>query len=250
MTLSINWEALSQTQQTMFYNIASNADDGTSAQFWFSHLVPKELRDNPEEVEVFMNGGTVTQDVWTYDRGIGNGHYEQAEFTIADKDVSHIVSDANGGPYTTDNTIMEDMSVNRSRGAENMTGDELDVAESAIETDVLLIDGGQVVTEVTDVTTAAVTATQEATTNLAAQAIGTVADIAIAGIAAYKVGQYVHNNVPKDWSEDDKIAATGGAAVGTALLALTPPGQLFIGGVMIYKLARLGIKGLNRWYVS
>ena len=38
---------------------------------WFDHLVPEELQGNSSHVETFMNGGTVTTEEWTYDRGMG-----------------------------------------------------------------------------------------------------------------------------------------------------------------------------------
>ena len=44
------------------------------------------------------------------------------------------------------------------------------------------------------------------------------------------------------WHDGDKAAATAVAGFGTAMLALTPPGQVAIGLYAGYKLARLGWK--------
>ena len=84
-----------------------------------------------------MNGGTVTTEEWTYDQGRGSGHYEAVETELPDRDISRVESGANGGEYTPDNTIMEDASINRARGADNMTeveyADAVESNESAVD---------------------------------------------------------------------------------------------------------------------
>ena len=210
------WMALDSSQKQMFYDIASKSEGNHTAFEWFMHLVPDPLKDNPEQVTIYMQGGTVTVD--------------GTEHIIPDRDVSRITSGENGGEYTTENTIMEDSSVNRSRGADNMTDVEYDTALDANAADVELIDNADLATE----------QLQQAP-ELLGEALGTVADVAIAGVAAYKTGKYVYNNLPSSWDEDDKALATGGAAVGTAALAFTPPGQLAIGLYCTWKLIGLGI---------
>ena len=44
---------------------------------------------------------------------------------------------------------MEDSSINRSRGAENMTAEELDAAEAVVESETVLIDGSEIITDAT-----------------------------------------------------------------------------------------------------
>lgn len=210
------WMALDSSQKQMFYDIASKSEGNHTAFEWFMHLVPDPLKDNPEQVTIYMQGGTVTVD--------------GTEHIIPDRDVSRITSGENGGEYTTENTIMEDSSVNRSRGADNMTDVEYDTALDANAADVELIDSADLATE----------QLQQAP-ELLGEALGTVADVAIAGVAAYKTGKYVYNNLPSSWDEEDKALATGGAAVGTAALAFTPPGQLAIGLYCTWKLIGLGI---------
>lgn len=217
------WMALDTAQKQMFYDIASKSEGNHTAFEWFMHLVPDPLKDSPEEVTTFMQGGTVVLDDGTVHE-------------IPDRDVSRIVSGENGGEYTTDNTIMENSSVNRSRGADNMTEAEYDTALEANAADVELIDTAEAATE-----------QLEQAPELLGEALGTVADVAIAGIAAYKAGHYVYDNLPSDWEEDDKVLATGGAAIGTAALAFTPPGQLAIGMYCTWKLISFGAKLIKKF---
>ena len=217
------WLSLDPSQKQMFYDIASKSEGNHTAFDWFMHLVPDQLKDNPDQVTTFMQGGTVV----TPD---GTVH------EIPDRDVSRITSGENGGEYTTDNTIMEDASINRSRGADNMTDAEYDIAVDANAADANLIDSADTAT----------TQLEEAP-ELLGETLGTVADVAIAGIAAYKVGQYVHNNLPDDWSEDDKVITTGAASIGTAVLAFTPPGQAVVGVIALWKLASLGVKLVRKY---
>ena len=139
---------------------------GLHAAFeWFMHLVPDPLKDNPEEVTTFMQGGTITLDDGTVHE-------------IPDRDVSRITSGENGGEYTTDNTIMEDSSINRSRGGDNMTEVEYDAALEANAADVELIDTAEAATE-----------QLEQAPELLGEALGTVADVAIAGVL-HKAGHW------------------------------------------------------------
>ena len=217
------WMALDTAQKQMFYDIASKSEGNHTAFEWFMHLVPDPLKDSPEEVTTFMQGGTVILDDGTVHE-------------IPDRDVSRITSGENGGEYTTENTIMENSSVNRSRGADNMTDAEYDTALEANAADVELIDTAEAATE-----------QLEAAPELLGETLGTVADVAIAGVAAYKVGQHVYNNLPSSWDEDDKVLATGGAADGTAALAFTPPGQVVVGLYCTWKLLGLGVKLIKKF---
>ena len=240
MSIEQQFQNLDPDVQNKFYRVSVNDPEGRTAMEWFEHLVPEELRDSSQETEVFMDGGTVTQEVWVQDQGMANGHYETVEFEIDDRDVSRIESGHNGGEYTHDNTIMEDSSINRARGSENMSPEEFDAAEAANSTDVQLINDSM---ESTETLTTAATDSSE----IFADAMGSVFEVAIAGIAAYKVGEYVHNNLPEDWDDSDKVMTTGAAGIGAALLTFTPPGQLIIGTVAIYKLARLGYKVVRKY---
>ena len=124
MSVNVQFANLEPHVQDKFIDIAGKDPEGRTAAEWFEHLVPEPLQDSSAETEVFMDGGTVTQEVWVYDQGRGGGHYETVEHQIDDRDVSRIESGHNGGEYTHDNTIMEDSSINRSRGADDMTNAE------------------------------------------------------------------------------------------------------------------------------
>ena len=218
-----NWMALDTAQKQMFYDIASKSEGNHTAFEWFMHLLPDPLKDNPEEVTTFMQGGTITLDDGTVHE-------------IPDRDVSRITSGDNGGEYTTDNTVMENSSVNRSRGADNMTEAEYDTALEANAADVELIDTAEAATE-----------QLEQAPELLGEALGTVADVAIAGVAAYKAGQLVYDHLPSDWDKEDKQLATGGAAIGVGALAFTPPGQFVVGLYCTWKLVGLGVKLIKKF---
>ena len=61
------WNALPLEAKGMFYDIAGKPGSDMSSLEWFAHLVPSSLQDNPQEIEVFMNGGTVTKEVWVHE---------------------------------------------------------------------------------------------------------------------------------------------------------------------------------------
>ena len=86
----------------------------------------------------------------------------------------------------------------------------------------------------------------EAGESLVTDALGLVAETAVAGIAAYKTASYVHENLPADWSNDDKTLASLGAGGGMALLAFTPVGQAAIGVYAGYKLLQFGGKLIGK----
>ena len=108
MSFNVQFANLESHVQDKFIAVASKDPNGRTAAEWFEHLVPDSLQDSSYETEVFMDGGTVTQDVFVYDQGRGSGHWETVEHTIGDRDISRLEAGANGGEYTHDNTIMED----------------------------------------------------------------------------------------------------------------------------------------------
>lgn len=112
------WNVLPTPVKQKFYDISQKGD--WTAHEAYDHLVPDHLKDNPDEVSAWMDG----------DPALG----------INDKDVSRIESGENGGDYSVDNTVMEDMSVNRSRGADNMTDAEFTATTEANSVDADLIE--------------------------------------------------------------------------------------------------------------
>ena len=186
----IGWNQLTMEIKQKFYSIASKGE--WSAHEAYDHLVPDTLKDNPDEVLAWMDGSP--------------------ELNIPDRDVSRIEA---GGDYSTDNTIMEDMSVNRARGANDMTSAEFEATEAANAADTQTIEESfDSATEATaDIFAEAV---PEASTFLGDLA-QTASEAVLPVILAYKSAQYVSRQFQ---DEDDKlgygaIAAGAGAYVGT-----------------------------------
>ena len=230
------WVNMPTEQKDIFNNIAyKDGNPDLDGYDWFEHLVPTEIQNQPEMVEVFMNGGTVTQEVWVHDQGMANGHYEQVEFNIADKDVSRITSGANGGEYTLDNTVMEDASANRARGADNMTTNELESVEATNVAEAELIDGGEVVSSVTDVTVGAIDGA-EAGTELLGAATDLLTDALAPAIGATMAAKAVSSQFK---STEDKVGYGALAAGGAALVCMTPIGQA---GLALYAGTKLAIR--------
>ena len=146
-TAPTGWNMLPPEAKQKFYDIGSKGD--WSAHEAYDHLVPDSLKDNPEEVVTWMDGGEVTTTEWVYDRGYAGGHYEQVTHEIPDRDVSRMESGVNGGEYSTDNTVMEDMSTNRARGGDNMVESELQSVNEQNLADIELIETlpGDITTE-------------------------------------------------------------------------------------------------------
>lgn len=235
------WATLPSETKQMFQSVASKPSSDMSAFEWFQHLVPSSLQDSPQEIEVFMNGGTVTKDVWVYDQGIGSGHYEQVSFEIPDKDVSRILSGHNGGEYTADNTVMEDMSSNRSRGAQDMTTEELsDINEmNAFEADI--IDGSDMLVETsadaaletTDIIATADTAIEAS--DIAGVATDLLSDALAPAIGAYTAGKFIADQCE---TTTDKVGYGSLAAGAGALLCMTPVGQLGLAAFCGWKIGK------------
>ena len=242
MTTS-NWDNLPTDQKAAFYAKA-DPDSDLTGEDWFNHLVPEEIQGNPEHVEVFMNGGTVTTEEWTYDQGRGSGHYEAIETELPDRDISRVESGSNGGEYTPDNTIMEDASINRARNqGQDITdveyADAVESNESAV--DVLTESFDTNVVEIADTAT-------DATGSLLGDIGGAVVDGLVPALAAFKVGTYIADQCDND---TDKLGY-GFAGAGTTVLAFCNPvtGPLCWTGAGIYgafKLCQLGGKLIQRF---
>ena len=234
ITNTTAWDALPLDSRVMFYDIASKEGSTMTGAEWFYHLVPNQIQDQPDMVEVYMNGGTVTREVYVHDQGRAGGHYEQVEYNIADKDVSRIQSGANGGEYTTENTIMEDASANRARGGDNMTAEELESIETSNALEAEFLDGAEVFTESTD-TMEVVTSAAEATDSF----LEAVLDGVLPVTYGAKAAQAVWDTTDKmDTGERIAVTALGGGGVvlGTyTALSLVPGLNLVLGGIALYK---------------
>lgn len=226
------WEQLPSGLRSMFENAASG--NPYTPYEWFTHLVPESLRDNPQEVEVFMNGGDVTLVREIGDRGVGGGGYTETEtITMPDRDISHRVSDHNGGDMSPDNTVMENMSANRSRGADNMSDAEYAEVMEVNSVDADLIDGSLIGDASAVVTEAE---------SVAGEVFGTVLEALVPATLGAAVGMHVAN---KFEDTADKVGFGSMAAGGTVLACLTPPGQIALAGYAAWNIGKLAYRGLK-----
>ena len=183
-----------------------------------------------------MDGGTViTEEVvrpWSC-----RCTTEQVEHQLPDRDVSRIESGHNGGDYSTDNTIMENSSVNRARGADNMSPEEFDtaVADNAEAVDIL--ERGTILEAQPAEVVADVIPEPSIFEGLAGQALEAV----VPAVFAAKAAMYVADECD---TVQDKIGWGALSAGGTTLLFVNPvTGPIAWTGAGIYgavKLAQLG----------
>ena len=236
MTNAESFMALPPETRAMFERAASGNDH--TAYEWFISLVPEPLRDNPDEIDVFMNGGEITLVNTVGDRGVAGGGYTETDtITMPDRDMSHVVSDHNGGPMSTDNVVMENMHDNRSRGSDNMTDTEHAHVMETNEIDAELIDGS-----IIGDTHALVAETESVTESV----LDGVLDGLLPATVAATVGMHVASKF------DDPIDRWGfgsGAAGLTVLACLTPPGQLALGGYAAWNLGKLAHRGI-KWLAA
>ena len=185
----LGWNQLDPATKQKFYDIASKGD--WSAHEAYDHLVPDTLKDNPDEVIAWMDGNP--------------------DIGIPDRDVSRIESGENGGEYSTDNTVMENSSANRSRGADNMTGEEqLEVArdnQADIETIEAHYQGDAEVVEAVPVTD----------DGGVLEVLGDVAEVILPAVITGKVATNVWRNTRGTTA--DKLAMS--TAVGAPTFVLT-----------------------------
>ena len=175
---------------------ASNYD--ATAEELFAEL-PDGIKDDPEAIAEFMDT----------------------------HEVSHIISDANGGSWTINNLIWEDGSANAARGAENMTALDVETIEAS-----------------NDLTAEVLTAGSEGAAELgAAEVLGAVSEAVIPAIAAVKVATAVADQFE---TTEDKVGYGALGAGGTVLLfsnPLTGPFAWTAAGLYGgYKLLKLGAK--------
>lgn len=230
------WMALPESEKQRFYSYASKEGSNHTAFEWFNHLVPDEIKDDPEQIEVFMDGGTVVTEEVIYDRGRAGATTEQVEHELPDRDLSRIESGHNGGEYTTDNTLMEDASVNRARGADNMTPEELDVAQADNAKAVELLEQGEVISPDT-------TLVEGIEPSLAEELLGGALEAVVPAVFSAKAAMYIADQCD---TVEDKIGYGALGAGTTTLLFVNPvTGPIAWTGAGIYsayKLAQLGCR--------
>ena len=226
-----NWDNLTPEQRAYFTRLAENDPDRCGRQF-FEDEVPKELQDDPEGLDIYLNGGTVTVEAEEHNRGRAGTTSTTREVEIEDRDWSHDVSKANGGSDSADNGRFESASTNRARGSANSTAAEQAEADAQSARDAEVI-SNRVDAEPNDGSEAAVD--KAAAVFGAGTLVADAAELAVDGILPLTAAVYVGSKLV-DAGVDKKVVATG--SIGTAVLAFTPPGQVLVGCYFTYKLGR------------
>ena len=219
-TAPTGWNVLPTPVKQKFYDIGQKGD--WTAHEAYDHLVPDHLKDNPEEVQAWMDG----------DPSLG----------INDKDVSRIESGENGGEYSVDNTIMEDSSINRSRGSDNMTTDEYTTAEASNAADAQIIEdsftGDIVPVESTEVTALV---PYEAEPSVVEILGDVVTDVVLPVVYGYKGAKLLHDHVLSNnnqLSTDEKNGLTIGAGTVLTTFLMTTAGAPVLAGAVMYSTGR------------
>ena len=219
-----NWDNLTPEQRAYFTRLAEG-DPWRNGRQFFEEEIPPSLQDDPKGLDIYLNGGTVTVPVDDHNRGRAGTTTTTREVEIEDRDWSHDVSKANGGSDSADNGRFESASTNRARGADNSTAAEQAAADEQSARDAEhiedRIDDGLI--------------DKGATIFGAGSLVADAAEIAVDGILPITAGIYVGSKLV-DAGVDKKVVVAGG--LGTTLLALTPPGQIAVGGYFAYKLGR------------
>ena len=224
-----NWDNLTPEQRAYFTRLAEGDPDRCGRQF-FEDEVPQNLQDDPEGLDIYLNGGTVTVPVeehWIGRNGVTN-YTKTRTVEIKDRDWSHDTSKANGGSDSADNGRFESASTNRARGADNSTAAEQAAADEQSARDAQYIND-----RVDEPDDAAID--KMATVFGAGSLVADAAELAVDGVLPLTAGIYVGSKLV-DAGVDKKVVVAGG--LGTTLLAFTPPGQIVVGGYFAYKLGR------------
>ena len=230
--------ALPLDVRNVFHNVASKSDEFRNGFEWFANEIPASVADNVDAIRVLLDGGTATVSRVVGDRGVGGGGYTETEtIEFPDRDFSRHTSGHNGGEYTPDNVTLESSSINRSRGADNMTTDEIDIAQNALETDASLLADADIITPMGDAVTVAESGTS---------VLGEIGDAVLDGLLPATVGFAMGKHVADQFDDDiDKIGFGSMAMGGTVLACLTPPGQIALAGYAVWNVAKLAKRGID-----
>ena len=213
-TAPTGWNALPLDIKQKFYDIASKGD--WSATEAYDHLVPDHLKDNPDEVHAWMDG--------------------DPHLDIPDRDVSRIESGENGGEYSTENTIMEDASDNRARGADNMSDAEYEQVVADNATDAEIIEAN-----FNGVSESSMEGLEAAGESI--QAVDFLTEAVLPVIASVKVG----TSVAKRFKTDEDKWGWGMIAAGvTAVVMASAAGPWIAGGYVVHRVTKTVHKMANQ----
>ena len=241
------WDALPIDIINKFRNVAH--DTAYTPLQWFSNEIPQSIWDNANAIRTLMDGGVVTVSRVVGDRGVAGGGYTETEtFEFPDRDFSRHVSGHNGGEYTPDNVTLESASINRSRGADNMTADEIETAQTALESDASILADADIITPAGDVVIPpdVVMETPWVPVESGGSLLGDIGETVMDGLLPATVGLAMGKHVADQFDDDiDKIGYGSMAMGGTVLLAMTPPGQIAIAGYAAWNVCKLVGRGID-----
>jgi len=229
--------------QDKFQAIAYKSDSGQTARQFFHTEVPDISKADPEAVELLLDGGTVLIPQDVYHQGAGGVQTEAVEYTLPDRDFSRIESGANGGDYTSDNVVLEDMSINRSRGAEDMTDVEYESATDALQGDADILSNR--LGDVADVGTSDLTAAAEVSgESVLETAFESVLPISMGVKGAHSAWQAT-SHLPNDERVAVTALAGGGSVLATYTLLAVPGVNILVAGYGIWQLTKLACAGID-----
>tara|TARA_R110002012_G_scaffold82899_3_gene209087 strand:+ start:265 stop:927 length:663 start_codon:yes stop_codon:yes gene_type:complete len=206
---------LTPSQKDYFEHLANDSENSEPIDYF--EQVPADLRNDPTMVEQYLNG----------DPDLGT----------ADRDWSHIQSKANGGSNEASNGFFEDQSVNRSRGADNTTAEEVYEAAQESEEDTQTI--FEAAEDVADLTAWA----------FAAEAAASVGEFAVEAFAPIVGGAFVGKTVADRFTDTKDKVGYGSIASGVTVgFLVTPIGQLCVAGYVGYKVFKRGSKLYNKHF--
>ena len=256
MTTLDKFMSLPADIRSTFDNITSGT--GLTAFDWFVAEIPASVHDNADAIRVLLDGGTATVSRVVGGRGVGGGEYIESEtIEFPDRDFSRHVSGHNGGEYTPDNVTLESASVNRSRGADNMTTDEIETAQSALETDASILADAEIITPAGETVMASnivdVPAPVELPNDVVVHAtesggsvLGEIGESVLDGLLPATIGFTMGKHVADQFDDDvDKWGYGSMAAGGTVLACMTPPGQIALAGYAAWNIAKLAHRGIK-----
>ena len=241
--------------RALFDNIASGTNH--TAYEWFIAEIPPSSMHDAEQIRTLVNGGTVDLVREIGDRGAAGGsYYETDTIEIADRDFSRIESGMNGGEYTPDNVVLENASVNRARGGDNMSDADFADAQSSLEFDseLMNMDGAVVNSSMSVGEMADVAEPVAETLNVvpvdAGSLLGDIGETVLDGLLPATMGFHVASHIADQFDDPTDKLGYGSLGAGLTVLAcMTPPGQIVMAGYVgwnVCKLVGRGISAIDR----
>ena len=260
MNITESNELFSQLPESIrnaFYAAASKSDSGQTARQFFHTEIPDVVKSDPEGIDLLLNGGSVTVPVDTFEVGRASTGTDTVEYQLPDRDFSRVEAGVNGGDYTSENVVLEDASINRSRGGVDMTDTEYQSATDSVSADAELIserigaDTADVVSSVAETSTS-----MDGAVITAAESADGILETVLEGVLPVTIGIKL---AQKSWEQTEGedmdtntrvaiTALTGGTGVLTTVAVISNPiGATCVAAYGTYKLVGLGVKLWDRY---